>query len=146
MKTLKTTFKPFFLLMLIGFAFMSCNKDDDDTPQEITTQERLIGKWLFETTAEDFPRNPCEKTSFLQFLNATSANSVLYTENTDQECVALLSGSLSYEFISESTIKFTNNDADVNTFTSEVISVSDTKLVLKNFAFIEGNIEFKRVP
>lgn len=145
MKTLKTTFKPLIFSLLIGLAFMNCSSDDD-APNVVATQDLIIGKWFFESTTEDFPKNPCEETSFLEFFDDATGNSVLYTETSNGDCIALLAGNLSYEFISESTIKFTNNDADDSTFTSDLISVSNTKLVLKNFAFITGNIEFKKAP
>lgn len=146
MKTLK--FKTLLILLMCGFVFMSCSSDDDaPQEQEEITQDRLIGNWLFESAEErEEPLTACEKTSILEFYDAATGGSVLYTDTSDGACIPLLGGNFSYEFISESTIKFTNADADASTYNSELISVSDTELVLKDFAFIPGKIVFKKAP
>lgn len=120
-------------------------KDDTDGETEsdifsFTTQaefntEALLGQWYFETIEERDPLSDCEKLSYIEFSSTENAIGVLYDESPDGGCNPLLATEYTYELISESTIEFTNANDDDDTFTTEIVSISDSELVLLGFAF-----------
>ncbi|MEO8773717.1 MAG: lipocalin family protein [Gelidibacter sp.] len=98
----------------------------------------LIGKWFFDSTEGRDALNPCEKTSYIEFFDDGTSISILYDENQDGECVAIVGGEFTIELLSESSIKFTDID-DGDFFITEIISFSETELVLLDFAFVNMN-------
>ena len=119
-------------------------KDDNggETESEIfsfTTQvdyssEALIGQWYFESIEEREPLSDCEKTSYLEFSSVGTAFTILYADSPDGGCNPLIVSEFTYELISETTIEFTNV-SDNDTFTTEIVSVSDTELVISGIGF-----------
>lgn len=148
MKTIPGNFKLLLLTLLISFAFTSCSSDDD-TPQEDPKQDLIIGTWIFDSTETEFPATECEKNSYLEFNNNGTAFGTLLMDSPDGACIPLMATKYNYKLVSEKTIKFTvlddqGNEEKDNFFNSEIVSVSATKLVLKDFAFMIGNVEFKK--
>ncbi|MBF8148590.1 lipocalin family protein [Winogradskyella sp. F6397] len=119
-------------------------KDDNggETESEIfsfTTQvdyssEALIGQWYFESIEEREPLSDCEKTSYLEFSSVGTAFTILYADSPDGGCNPLIVSEFTYELISETTIEFTNV-SDNETSTTEIVSVSDTELVISGIGF-----------
>lgn len=148
MNILKTTSKSLFFLLLTGFIFMSCSSDDDGAKDE-PKHDLLLGTWIFERTEQGEPLTDCQKTSYLKFKNTEKADVLLYIESPDGGCIPQLGSALNYKLVSEKTIKFTvlddqGNEEKDNFFTSEIVSVNDSKMVLKDFAFIPGKVYFNK--
>lgn len=106
------------------------------TTQAEINSDFLIGKWFFDSVEGRDAINACEKTSFIEFFDDKTAISILYDENMDGECVAIVGAEFTIELLSESSIKFTDIE-DGDSFTTEIISFNDTELVLLDFAFID---------
>lgn len=137
-----------FLFILLMMCVAACSSDDDNSYNEENnnTEELIIGKWLFDNTEQEFPSNNCEGKSFLVFDNEGSAGAVIYNA-AGEECTPLIVTSYHYEFISDDTIKFIllndNGEEDPNdTFNSKVLSISESELVLKDVAFMQGEVSF----
>lgn len=145
MKTLKPKFNSFFFLLLISFGFMSCSSDDN-SPNDVVTQDLIIDKWFFESAEEREPLTACEKTGFLEFYDDGTAGALLFVNNSAGACIPLLDTQYKFELVSENTIKFTviNDGVEGSVFNSEIVSVSGNKLVLKDFAFMTGKVQFKK--
>lgn len=124
---------------------MSCSSDDD-TPKDDPKRELIIGKWFFESTENGNPLTECEKTSYLEFYNNGTAYVLLSVDNSEGACTPLLDTKYKYELIADNKIEFTviNDEGEGTVFNSEIISVNTNKLVLKDFAFMTGKVNFKK--
>jgi len=144
MKTSKI--KPVIFLLLLGFAFISCSSDEDnDIPQDDVTQDLIIGKWLFSVSEND-TATECEKTSYLEFFDDGTAIAILY-KDAEGDCIPFIGNEYNFDLVSENSLKFIVLDSEGeeeidNFFHTEIISVSATKMVLKDFAFIDGPTTF----
>lgn len=147
MKHLKTTFSSLFILLLIGFSLMSCSSDDDATKLE-PKQKLPVGKWYFVSTEQGEDLTECQQTSFLEIKENGEASTIMYMDSPDGSCIPQLGSDFTVKLISDKTIKFTLVDEDGeeegSSFNSEIISVSETQMVLKDFAFIQGKANFKK--
>lgn len=143
MKTSKI--KPIIVFLLLGFAFISCSSDDD-APKDEQKKDVLTGKWFFESAEGREPLTACEKTAYLEFNDDKTAYVLLVADNPEGACVPLLDTKYKFELLSDSIIKFTvvNAEGEGSVFNSEIISLSETKLVLKDFAFMTGKVQFKK--
>lgn len=143
MKTSKIT--SIIFILFIGFAFISCSSDDD-APKDDPKQDLLVGKWFFESSENGEPLTDCQKTSYLEFYSNGTAYALLSVDNSAGVCTPLMDTKYKYELVSDKKIKFTviNDDSEGSVFNTEIVSVSTTKLVLNDFAFMPGKVNFKK--
>lgn len=133
--------------ILIAFliALTSCSSDDDNS-NEALDPSQLIGKWYFTSIEpqEEVPTE-CQLTSYLEFFNNGKTYTVIKADNTTDGCVTLIDGQHEYELISKDKIHFKliGGDAD-DEFDATIQSISDTKMVLKDFVFPGTVITFKK--
>lgn len=143
MKTTIFTFKPFVLLVVMCVALSSCSSDDDNPIDTLGNKELLLGKWFVSDSSGEDELTDCEKTSFILYRDNGTASAVINNEFTDGECIAWITGELSYELTTNTTIKFTNLD-DGDSFTSTIMSLTATEMKLKDFLIEDGIITFTK--
>lgn len=132
-----------FIAFLI--AFSSCSSDDDKGSDALDPSQ-LIGKWYWESTVgQEGEPSDCERTSYSEFFNNGETYTILNTDNDTGECVPLLDGRHEYELVSKDKIHFKLIDGDADDeFDATIVSISATKLVLKDFVFPGSVITFKK--
>lgn len=135
-------FKTILILLSVSVLLVSCSNDDDGPKESAGTQELLLGKWLVTESSAQAELSDCEKTSFINYLNNGTAQSILYIDNADGECYPMLGGELNYELVSETKIKFTPEEGD--SFICDIISISPTNMKLKGFLDADGILSFKK--
>lgn len=121
--------KTILLLLLTSFVMGSCSKKDDVEPEKSSV--KLIGKWLFSEHDGKEKPTACEKTSYITFLKGGKASVVFYYDASNGDCKLLMGSELTYERISDDSIKFT--DLNGESSISKISVLSENKLVLNGF-------------
>lgn len=130
------------ILLVASFSLGSCSSDDD-TVKDIATKDLLLGKWLITKSSGQPVLSDCEKTSYITYRSDGIAESILFTETTDKECVPFLGGTLDYELLSDKEIKFTDH-IEGDSFICEILSISATTMTLKGFLDEDVIFDFKK--
>ena len=133
--------------ILIAFliAFTGCSSDDDNGTKALDPSQ-LVGKWYFASIEpqEEVPTE-CQLTSYLEFFNNGKTYTVLKADSSTDGCITLIDGQHEYELISKDKIHFKliGGNAE-DEFDATIVSISATKMVLKDFVFPDTVITFKK--
>ena len=102
-----------FLMVLTTLT--SCNNDDDNNGNNSNMPE-IVGIWSMEKYIDqegESSLTDCDKQTFFEFFETGTYNFTAYVDNfddTDCEIISQISGD--WEIISNSEIKFTNNNQE----------------------------------
>lgn len=106
----------------------------------------MVGKWFFDIQNDEITE--CEKNSYLEFYDDGTAFATMF-KDANGDCIPILATKYNIKFISEKMIKFIilddkGKEEKDNFFNSEILSITETKMVLKDFAFFPEPVPFKK--
>lgn len=121
-------------LMVLALLLSNCSKSDDNNqPQEPSTQELLLGKWMVTTASYDNIEPECMAQSFFEFVDTERLNyqfvgAVFTLDGTFIDCSTLVNDNYAYTLASDDTFSFTTEEIGFQTF--KIVEISASNLVL----------------